>query len=115
MRVLLLPCAEYCNIKFYSISDIFVDKNENVYIICGRYEIAYTKGGNRLYRQIEAALKLAGMKKADLAVALGISSGTLSTKLTGKAPITMAEAKKIKQILGSPLPLEELFEPNTQP
>lgn len=41
---------------------------------------------------------------------LGISISTLSQKLQGKYPITLAEAKKIKEIIGVDIPLEILFE-----
>lgn len=35
---------------------------------------------------------------------------TLSQKLTGKAKLTLAEAKALKEITGATIPLEELFE-----
>ena len=40
---------------------------------------------------------------------MGIRIATLSLKLNGKAPITLNEARKIKQILGTNMTIEELF------
>ena len=40
---------------------------------------------------------------------LGMRLGTLSAKLKGKYPITLEEAKKIKTIVKTDMPLEELF------
>lgn len=44
-----------------------------------------------------------------LAKELGITESTLSQKLNGAYPITLNEAKKIKQVIGADMPLEELF------
>lgn len=40
---------------------------------------------------------------------LGISICTLSTKLNGKYSFTLDEAKKIKELLGTDMSLDELF------
>jgi len=40
---------------------------------------------------------------------LGISISTLSTKLNGKYPFTLDEAKKIQKLLGTEKTLDELF------
>lgn len=44
-----------------------------------------------------------------LAVTLDITIPTVSQKLSGKSPITMTEAIKIKNFIGTSLPLEMLF------
>lgn len=41
---------------------------------------------------------------------LNYTTGTLSLKLNGKAPLTFEDACAIKAILKSELPLEQLFE-----
>jgi hypothetical protein len=38
------------------------------------------------------------------------TKGTLSLKINGKYPFTFAEAVALKAIIGSELPLEELFQ-----
>lgn len=62
-----------------------------------------------MFRQVDAALKLAGMTRGELAAKLGITSSTLSMKLNGKSPIPLTQALMIKKILNSNLSLEELF------
>ena len=49
-----------------------------------------------------------------LAEELGLAVSTVSQKLKGKYPITLDEAKKIKNILGVDIPLEELFEEDSE-
>jgi transcriptional regulator with XRE-family HTH domain len=39
----------------------------------------------------------------------GLTLSTVSLKLSGKAPITVSEAKQFKKIIKSELPLEVLF------
>lgn len=65
-----------------------------------------------MYNNLEAELKRRSIKRKDLAEKLSLSIGTVSQKLTGKAPITLTEAKLIKQILNVNMPLEELFKIN---
>jgi transcriptional regulator with XRE-family HTH domain len=51
----------------------------------------------------------AGLILEDLASESGISASAWSMKLNGKSPITVDEAKLFKKIVGSEMPLEELF------
>ena len=62
-----------------------------------------------MYKNLEAELARSGMTKGDLAKALQIRPTTLSNKLSGKSIITLAEALKIKCILGVNMSIEELF------
>jgi hypothetical protein len=50
----------------------------------------------------------------DISVVLGKSIGTVSRMLNGEAPISLDEAKAIKTIIKSDLPLEELFKTETE-
>ena len=62
-----------------------------------------------MYRNVKAEMVRMGMTAKMLATELDITMGTLSQKLNGKYPFTLNEAKKIKEILNSALPIEELF------
>lgn len=50
----------------------------------------------------------------DISVALGKSIATVSRMLNGEAPINLREAKAIKTVIKSDLPLEELFKTETE-
>lgn len=63
-----------------------------------------------MYRNVKAEMSRKGIILEDLAEALGVTVSTVSQKLNGKYPITLAEAKIIKKRLGVDMPLEELFE-----
>lgn len=63
-----------------------------------------------MYRNVKAEMSRKGIILEDLAEALGLTVSTVSQKLNGKYPITLAEAKIIKKRLGVDIPLEELFE-----
>lgn len=63
-----------------------------------------------MYRTAKSEMMKRGLTLADVAPRMEISVGTLSLKLNGKYPITLNEAKLFKEIVGSDLPLEELFE-----
>ncbi|RKJ37886.1 XRE family transcriptional regulator [bacterium 1XD42-1] len=62
-----------------------------------------------MYRNLEAELVRAGLSKQELAKKIGCTPSTLSMKLNGKSPLSLAEASKIKQIVGVDISLEELF------
>ena len=66
-----------------------------------------------MYPNLNAELARLGMSRRELSRRMGRTASTLSLKLSGKAPITLAEAAKIKSILGTDLPLETLFD-NTE-
>lgn len=63
-----------------------------------------------MYKNVNAERARKGITLEDLAEALGLTIGTVSQKLNGKYPITLDEAKIIKERLGVDMPLEELFE-----
>lgn len=62
-----------------------------------------------MFRNLEAELARSGLTKRDVALKLGCTPSTLSLKLNGKAPLSLLEAAKIKQIIGVDMALEELF------
>lgn len=62
-----------------------------------------------MYPNLNAERVRQGVKVEDLASDLGVTVSTMSLKLNGKAPITLIEAKKIKQKLKTTLPIETLF------
>lgn len=62
-----------------------------------------------MFPNLSAELARCGLSQRELAAQIGRTPGTLSLKLTGKAPLALAEAAKIKEIIGSELPLEVLF------
>lgn len=62
-----------------------------------------------MYRNLEAELVRAGITKQTLAKKIGCAPSTLYMKLNGMSPVNLAEAQKIKQIIGVEMSLEELF------
>ena len=62
------------------------------------------------YYTAKLELMRSGKTEYDVANAMGYSSGTLSKMLNGRREFTLDEAKQFKKIIGSSLPLEELFE-----
>jgi hypothetical protein len=50
----------------------------------------------------------------DIALALDKSIATVSRMLNGEAPISLDEAKTIKTVIKSDLPLEELFKTESE-
>lgn len=62
-----------------------------------------------MYREVSAEMRRKKLTGADMAEGLGITQGTFSQKLNGNYPFTFREAVKVKEILKSELPLEELF------
>jgi len=93
------------------------------------YEIAYIKentfgricetyhevGGDKMYPNLKAEiarnnLTLEKMVNALAEIGHTMTISTLSLKLNGKYPITLNEAKALKQIVGTDIPLDTLFE-----
>lgn len=62
-----------------------------------------------MYINLEAELRRKNIRRKDLAEKLHLTIGTVSQKLNGKSPITLDEAKDIKNMLDVNIPLEELF------
>lgn len=62
-----------------------------------------------MYKNLKTEMARAGMKRAELAEAIGVEYLTLSLKLNGKRDFKLQEAISIKRALGSELSIEELF------
>lgn len=62
-----------------------------------------------MYRNAKAEMVRAGLTLERVSEALGCTTGTLSLWLNGKYAITLTNAKRFKEIVGSDMPLEELF------
>ena len=62
-----------------------------------------------MYPEIRAEMARKKLSLDTIANGLECTVSTASLKLNGKAPITLKEAVKIKSIIGSELPIEELF------
>ena len=70
------------------------------------------KTGRRIcYPNVEKEMKRRGMTKKWIAEQIYMSRVTLSKKLWGHSELTLAEAKAIKDVLGTRMLLEELFQP----
>lgn len=65
-----------------------------------------------MFWNIESEITRGHINKTKLAKSLNISQSTLWSKLTHKTEFTILEAEKIKEILGSDLSIDELFERN---
>lgn len=62
-----------------------------------------------MYPNLKAEFARGGFTLEKVSKELGITIGTLSQKLNGKYPITLNEAKRIKEIIGTDIILEILF------
>jgi len=63
-----------------------------------------------MYPNLRAEMARNKITQGDLSEALGWASSTTSLKINGKTPITLDEAKIIKALVKTDLPIEELFE-----
>ncbi len=63
-----------------------------------------------MFPNCKAELARKNVTLEKLAKVLGLSVTTTSLKLNGKYPLTLKEAKAIKNYLGVDIPLEVLFE-----
>ena len=63
-----------------------------------------------MFENIEMIIFKKRLSKKELAESLGMTYNTFLLKLNGKATFTLDEAMKLKDILGSPLSIEELFD-----
>ncbi len=63
-----------------------------------------------VYPNLSAELARRQMTLEKLAELMNLSASCMSLKLTGKRKISLAEARKIKAILGVDVPLDELFD-----
>ena len=62
-----------------------------------------------MYSNVKAELARRNLTIVDLSNMTGIRYQTLVDKINGKFPMTLDEAKKIKEALGVDIPMEELF------
>ena len=62
-----------------------------------------------MYPNFNAERARKGITLEAIADALGVTLATVSLKLNGKSPITLAEAVQFKRVLGVDIPLEILF------
>ena len=63
-----------------------------------------------MFPNLKAEMSRKGVTLADLAEVLNVTVPTVSLKLNGKTPLTLSEAKLIKNYLEVDIPLEELYE-----
>lgn len=63
----------------------------------------------KIYPNLEAEMARLGLKRKDLAAALGVRSATIYDKLNGKYQFTLNEAKIIKETFFPNLTLDYLF------
>ncbi len=61
------------------------------------------------YNILCAQMTLSKVSRSALSRAIGIHYNTLCRKMRGENAFTVEEAVRIKQVLGSALPVEELF------
>ena len=63
-----------------------------------------------MFESIEMIIFKKRLSKKEIAESLGMTYNTFFLLLNGKATFTLDEAMKLKDILGSPLSIEELFD-----
>lgn len=67
-----------------------------------------------MYPEVRAEMARKKISLDIIANGIDCTVSTASLKLNGKSPIMLKEAVKIKNIIGSELPIEELFKPETE-
>ena len=60
-----------------------------------------------MYRNLNAEMSRRGLTQGRLAELIGMTSGTLSNKLNGKATFTLPEIKQIKRVLNEVSKLDD--------
>lgn len=63
-----------------------------------------------MYPNFNSEKARVGLTLKEMAPQLGITIGALSRKLTGKNALTLDEARKLKELVGTDLSLDELFQ-----
>lgn len=63
-----------------------------------------------MYPNLNAEMARHNITRGELGESIGWAPSTTSLKLNGKTEISLNEAKEIKKIVKTELPLEELFE-----
>ena len=66
-----------------------------------------------MYPNVRAEMARNKITQEEIAKHLDRALTTISLKLSGQYPITLTEAKKIKELLGCDMSLEELFKEAT--
>ena len=62
-----------------------------------------------MYPNLNAEMARRNLTALTLSQRTGIPYSTLTPKLSGKAPIKLAEAKEIKKALGTDMSIDDLF------
>jgi transcriptional regulator with XRE-family HTH domain len=63
-----------------------------------------------MYPNLRAEIARQGLNLSDVAEKMGMTLSNLSKKLKGEITLTFSEAKRLKKIVKTDLPLEILFE-----
>ena len=66
-----------------------------------------------MYPTLNAELARRSLNKRKLAQKTGINYTTLVSKLNGKGVLTLPDMRKIKDVIGTNMPMEELFAEET--
>lgn len=83
-----------------------IEMNEISYI-----DNVITKGGECMYKNLNAELARMGWTRKDLSNATNIRYQTLNEKMNGKSVFTLKEAFEIKKAMKIDMPLEQIFLP----
>lgn len=62
-----------------------------------------------MYKNLRAEIVRLGLTNKEFAEKVGIKPSTFSTKIQGKVEFTLSEAMKIKNFVGSEMPIEYIF------
>lgn len=63
-----------------------------------------------MFPNLEAEMARNGIKRTKLAKEIGMAYSTLGSKLSGKGIFTLPDMKKIKDAIGTNIPMEILFD-----
>lgn len=66
-----------------------------------------------MYANVKAEMARKNLSVVDLSKRTGIRYQSLANKINGKAPVSLTDAKKIKNALEVDIPLDDLFEVTT--
>lgn len=81
-----------------------IEMNEITYI-----RNTKTKGGDYMYKNLNAELARMGWTRKDLSKATNIRYQTLNEKMNGKSSFTLKEAFEIKRVMNIDMPLDQIF------
>lgn len=63
-----------------------------------------------MFDNLRAEMARRGISVTDLASKIGVSKQTLYRKLHGQSPLSLHEARSIREVLGVDITLDDLFE-----